>query len=128
MAALKPLFSHSVNHCTMTDKGVTVQVVLPGATATDLWKRAGTPVERLPQEIVMAVEDMVDAALAGARSREFVTILALLDAGQWQTYEGARQAMMPNFVAHNGPVWRRGRHSGRRSCLAFLRGGAIKPC
>jgi uncharacterized protein len=77
--------------------GVTVQVVLPGATATDLWKKAGTPVEHLPQEIVMSTEDMVDAALAGLDQGEFVTIPALPDAGQWQTYEAARQVMMPNL-------------------------------
>jgi hypothetical protein len=77
--------------------GVTVQVVLPGATATDLWKKAGTPVEHLPQEIVMSTEDMVDAALAGLDQGEFATIPALPDAGQWQAFEAARQAMMPNL-------------------------------
>jgi uncharacterized protein len=81
----------------LAGKGVTVQVVLPGATATDLWKKAATPVEHLPQEIVMSTDDMVDAALAGLDQGEFVTIPALLDAGQWQTYEAARQAMMPNL-------------------------------
>src|SRR6202020_432846 len=33
--------------------GVTVQAVLPGATATPLWAKAGQPVEHLPSEIVM---------------------------------------------------------------------------
>src|SRR6202035_1006898 len=33
--------------------GVTVQVVLPGATATPFWAKAGRPVEDLPSEIVM---------------------------------------------------------------------------
>jgi short-subunit dehydrogenase len=89
-------FSQSLRH-ELINKGVTVQVVLPGATATDLWKKAGTPVEHLPQEIVMPVEDMVDAALAGHDQGEFVTIPALPDAGQWHTYEAARQAMMPNL-------------------------------
>src|SRR5262249_46288602 len=77
--------------------GVKVQVVLPGATATNFWNLAGTPVEHLPQEIVMPVDDMVDAALAGLDQGEFVTIPALPDAGQWQSYEGARQALMPNL-------------------------------
>ncbi|HEY6269456.1 MAG TPA: SDR family oxidoreductase [Candidatus Acidoferrum sp.] len=89
-------FSQSLRH-ELADKGVTVQVVLPGATATDLWKKAGTPVEHLPQEIVMSTGDMVGAALAGLDQGEFVTIPALPDAGQWQTYEAARQAMMPNL-------------------------------
>jgi hypothetical protein len=89
-------FSQSLRH-ELSDKGVTVQVVLPGATATDFWSKAGKPVEHLPQEIVMTAEDMVDAAMAGLDQGEFVTIPALPDAGQWQNYEVARQAMMPNL-------------------------------
>jgi len=89
-------FSQSLRH-ELANKGVTVQVVLPGATATDLWKKAGTPVEHLPQKIVMTVDDMVNAALAGLDQGEFVTIPALADAGKWQTYEAARQAMMPEL-------------------------------
>lgn len=37
--------------------GVIVQVVLPGATATPFWAKAGHPVEDLPSEIVMVAED-----------------------------------------------------------------------
>ena len=90
-------FSQSLRH-ELTDTGVRVQVVLPGATATDFWKNAGKLVEELPQEIVMTVDDMVDAALAGFDQGEFVTIPALPDAGQWQSFEAARQAMLPNLT------------------------------
>jgi short-subunit dehydrogenase len=89
-------FSQSLRH-ELANKGVTIQVVLPGATATDLWNKAGTPVEHLPQEIVMTADDMVNAALAGLDQGEFVTLPALADAGQWQAYEAARRAMMPNL-------------------------------
>jgi short-subunit dehydrogenase len=89
-------FSQSLRH-ELANSGVKVQVVLPGATATDLWKIAGKPVEDLPQEIVMTAEDMVDAALAGLDQGEFVTIPALPDAGQWESYEAARQALKPNL-------------------------------
>ncbi|HLK64309.1 MAG TPA: SDR family oxidoreductase [Bryobacteraceae bacterium] len=89
-------FSQSLRH-ELANTGVKVQVVLPGATATDFWKLAGKPVENLPQEIVMSAEDMVDAALAGFDQGEFATIPALPDAGQWQSYEAERQAMMPNL-------------------------------
>ena len=89
-------FSQSLRH-ELADKGVRVQVVLPGATATDFWSIAGTPVEHLPQEIVMPANQMVDAALAGLDQGEFVTIPALADAGQWKTFEAARQAMLPNL-------------------------------
>jgi len=58
------------------DAGVTVQAVLPGATATPFWEKSGRPVEDLPAEIVMSAEDMVDASLAGLDQREVVTIPA----------------------------------------------------
>jgi uncharacterized protein len=45
--------------------GVRVQVVLPAATATDLWDTSGVPLAALPQETVMSAEHLVDAALAG---------------------------------------------------------------
>ncbi len=89
-------FSQSLRN-ELGPKGVKVQVVLPGATATNFWNVAGTPVEHLPGEIVMSAEDMVDASLAGFEQGEFVTIPALPDAAQWQTFEAARQALMPNL-------------------------------
>ena len=73
-------------------KGITVQAVLPGATRTDFWADAGTPVEHLPQEIVMSSEDMVDASLAGLDQGELITIPALQDADQWTSYDHARRA------------------------------------
>jgi short-subunit dehydrogenase len=89
-------FSQSLRH-ELAGTGVNVQVVLPGATATPLWSLAGRPIESLPPEIVMSAEDMVDASLAGFDQGEFVTIPALPDAEQWQSYEAARQALMPNL-------------------------------
>ena len=89
-------FSQSLRH-ELANTGVRVQVVLPGATATNFWAASGKPVEDLPQEIVMSAEDMVDAALAGLDHGEFVTIPALPDTGQWESYEAARQALMPNL-------------------------------
>jgi hypothetical protein len=72
--------------------GVTVQAVLPGATATEIWAEAGTALEDLPQEIIMSSEDMVDASLAGLDQGEKVTIPPLADAGQWDSYDAARHA------------------------------------
>jgi len=89
-------FSQSLRH-ELDDKGIRIQVVLPGATSTNFWNLAGTPVEYLPQEIVMSVDDMVDAALAGLDQGEFVTIPALPDNQQWEAYENARQALIPNL-------------------------------
>ncbi|ANJ55588.1 SDR family oxidoreductase [Pseudomonas silesiensis] len=81
--------SQSMHH-ELADKGVRIQAVLPGATATDFWSEAGNPVENLPQEIVMSAEDMVDAALAGLAQGEVVTIPGLHDGEQWDRYESQR--------------------------------------
>jgi len=89
-------FSQSLRH-ELADKGVKVQAVLPGATATDFWGIAGTAIEHLPTQIVMSAEDLVDAALAGLDQGEFATIPSLPDAADWQAYEAARQKMMPNL-------------------------------
>jgi short-subunit dehydrogenase len=89
-------FSQSLHH-ELADKNVRVQAVLPGATATDFWGIAGTPVEHLPNEIVMRAEDLVDAALAGLDQGELITIPSLPDAADWDAYESARQKLMPNL-------------------------------
>jgi len=77
--------------------GVTIQAVLPGATATPFWEKAGRPVDDLPGEIVMTAEDMVDASLAGLDQHELVTIPALPDVADWKKYEAARKALGPNL-------------------------------
>lgn len=89
-------FSQSLRQ-ELSGKGIRVQVVLPGATATDLWSSAGRPVEHLPKEIVMSAEDMVDAALAGFDAGEFATVPALPDVADWNTFEAARLALGPNL-------------------------------
>jgi short-subunit dehydrogenase len=76
-------------------KGVYVQAVLPAATGTEIWARAGADPSVLPP--MMHVDDLVDAALAGFDRREPVTIPPLHDAGQWDAYQGARLAMLPGF-------------------------------
>jgi short-subunit dehydrogenase len=88
--------SQSMQH-ELADKGVRIQAVLPGATATDFWSEAGNPVENLPQEIVMSAEDMVDAALVGLAAGEVVTIPGLHDASQWDRYEAQRQTLSGLF-------------------------------
>ncbi|HVJ33623.1 MAG TPA: SDR family oxidoreductase [Terriglobia bacterium] len=77
--------------------GIRVQAVLPGATRTEIWERAGADVNALPPEMVMQVDEMVDAALAGFDAGELVTLPALPDAGQWDSFVKARQAMVPNL-------------------------------
>lgn len=75
-------FSQSLQH-ELGDKGVRIQAVLPGATATEFWDIAGHPVDNFPTSFVMTAENMVDAALAGFDQGEVVTIPALPDQVEW---------------------------------------------
>lgn len=76
-------------------RGVYVQAVLPAATRTEIWQRSGRDVDSIPG--VMEVGELVDAALVGFDKREAITIPPLPDAGQWEAFSAARQAMLPNF-------------------------------
>lgn len=85
-------FTQSLNH-ELGSKGVQVQAVLPGATRTQFWDRAGVAMEHLPQEWLMTAEDMVDAALAGLDQKELITIPSLPTLENWNAFEAARNAM-----------------------------------
>src|SRR5262249_5380473 len=84
-------------HQEVSDKGVRVQVVLPGATRTAIWEKAGTDIATLPPSVVMDADDMVDAALVGLDRGEVVTLPSLPDVADWEAYEAARQHLMPNL-------------------------------
>ncbi|MGG5822042.1 SDR family NAD(P)-dependent oxidoreductase [Falsiroseomonas sp. HW251] len=87
--------------------GVRIQVVLPGATRTSLWEKSGLPVERLPPEMVMDAEEMVDAALVGLDFGELVTIPSLPDAEAWTRADAARLSLGPNLsLRHAAPRYR----------------------
>ena len=88
--------SHSLQH-ELAAKGVRIQAVLPGATATEIWDKAGLPLKDLPASIVMSPEDMVDAALVGLDQGELVTIPGLHDGDEWTRFEAARRALSKRF-------------------------------
>ncbi len=88
--------SHSLQH-ELADKGIRIQAVLPGATATDFWEKAGLPYQNLPESIVMSAEDMVDAALVGLDKGELVTIPSLRDGEEWARFEASRRAISQRF-------------------------------
>jgi uncharacterized protein len=81
----------------LSPKGVRVQAVLPGATRTELWERAGVDIANLPPEMLMDVDEMVDAALAGLDLGETVTIPSLPDAQDWDAFTVARLSMAPRL-------------------------------
>lgn len=76
-------------------RGVYVQAVLPAATRTEIWERAGLNANAIPA--MMDVGELVDAALVGFDRKEAVTIPPLPDTGQWDAFAASRQAMLPNF-------------------------------
>jgi short-subunit dehydrogenase len=88
--------SQSMHH-ELADKGIKVQAVLPGATATDFWPVAGSAVENLPTDWVMSAEDMVDASLAGFDAGELVTIPSVETAALVDGLEAARRALFPEL-------------------------------
>ncbi|SON55394.1 3-oxoacyl-[acyl-carrier-protein] reductase FabG [Hartmannibacter diazotrophicus] len=81
----------------LSEAGVRVQAVLPGATRTEIWERSGKDVNAFPPEWVMEPGDLVDAALAGFDAGEVVTIPPLADEGLWKTAQEARLALGPNL-------------------------------
>ncbi|MGA0603430.1 SDR family NAD(P)-dependent oxidoreductase [Caulobacter sp. KR2-114] len=81
----------------LAGKGVRVQAVLPGATRTEIWERAGLAIDAFPPEMIMEADEMVDAALAGLDAGEPVTIPSLPDLGDWTRLDAARQALRPNL-------------------------------
>lgn len=101
-------FSQALNK-ELADSGVHVQVVLPGATLTEIWNRSGLDASAMPKEMFMSVDDLVDAALTGLDQGEQVTIPPLHDESLWQNYQNARQALLPHLSTdrpaaryHNG--------------------------
>ncbi len=76
----------------LSPKGVYVQAVLPAATRTEIWERAGIDINTLTD--VMEVGDLVDAALVGFDRREPVTIPPLQDAARWDALQAARQGLL----------------------------------
>jgi uncharacterized protein len=88
--------SQSLKH-ELSDKGVRIQTVLPGATRTEFWDVAGAPVDNFPSEMVMTVENLVDAALAGLDQGEFATVPSLPTLDGWNAYEAARTALVPQL-------------------------------
>jgi short-subunit dehydrogenase len=88
-------FGHSLQK-DLADKGVRVQTVLPGATATEFWDIAGYAPQKT-SSTTMSAEDAVDAALAGLDAGEQVTIPGLHDADAWTRWEADRREISQKF-------------------------------
>ncbi len=88
-------FGHSLQK-DLAEKGVRVQTVLPGATATEFWDVAGYAPQKT-SEITMQADDLVDAALAGLDKGELVTIPGLHEGDVWTRWEQERRELGPKF-------------------------------
>lgn len=77
----------------LKDKGVKVQAVLPGFTRTEIFDRVGGSFDNIPQDRVMDVNDLVDAALAGFEQGELITVPSAEDKGLVDAYQEARFAL-----------------------------------
>lgn len=79
----------------LSPNGVYVQAVLPAATRTEIWERAGIDLNTISE--VMDVEELVDAALVGFDRRELVTIPPLHAEGRWDALDQARQGLLSDI-------------------------------
>ena len=89
-------FGHALQR-DLAGKGVRVQTVLPGGTATEFWDVAGyAKVKEAPT--TMSAADLVDAALAGLDQGELVTIPPLQDKADWDNWEASRREFQAKFA------------------------------
>lgn len=79
----------------LSSKGIYIQAVLPAGTYTEIWDRAGIDINTLPK--MMAVGELVDAALVGFDRRELVTIPPLHNAARWDALDTSRQALLSDI-------------------------------
>lgn len=82
-------------HAQLSPSAVRVQGVLPGITRTAIWEEE--KLETIPASMVMDVNEMVDAALAGLDLGEVLTIPSLPDNADLEHYLAARSALRPNL-------------------------------
>jgi short-subunit dehydrogenase len=73
---------------------VFVHLVLPAATATEIWDNASRPLSSLDPATVMEVGALVDAALAGLDLREPVTLPTVEDLQLLADYDAARLKLL----------------------------------
>ena len=74
-------------------KNITVQLVMPAATRTDIWELGGIPLSALNPDHLMSPENLVDAALAGLDEGETLSLPSLEDASLWTEFDTARQTL-----------------------------------
>ncbi|GLQ08882.1 SDR family oxidoreductase [Devosia yakushimensis] len=74
----------------LKDTAIRVQAVLPAGVATEIYDGTILPLDQIPPELVMQVDAMVDAALAGLDSGELVTLPSVSDLELLSRYTSAQ--------------------------------------
>ncbi len=78
----------------VADTKVRVHLVLPSATATEIWEVSGIGLSALDPKTVMTAEDCVDAALAGLDQGEAVTLPSVEDGSLWAGFDAIRHQLL----------------------------------
>jgi short-subunit dehydrogenase len=78
----------------LAGSGVNIQLVLPAATATDIWEISGVPLSALDPASIMTPENMVDAALAGLDQGEKITLPSVENIKLFEAYDAARMELL----------------------------------
>jgi uncharacterized protein len=78
----------------LADTKVRVQLVLPAATATDIWELSGVPLSNLDAAVVMDADRCVDAALAGLDLGEQVTMPSVEDTSLLAPFDESRVKLL----------------------------------
>jgi hypothetical protein len=91
-------FTHSLD-LELAPQGVQVQAVLPGYTRTPMIGNGAG----IPDEMIMEVDDLVDAALAGMDRKELVTIPSQHNDNAYARLVEARTGLVSGLV-HNHPA------------------------
>jgi short-subunit dehydrogenase len=86
-------FTHAL-HLDLAPLGIQLQAVLPGYTRTPMISFG----EGIPDAMIMEVDDLVDAALAGFDRKELVTIPAQHDAASYDQLFQSRQDLLSKLV------------------------------
>jgi short-subunit dehydrogenase len=84
-------------HGEVAERGVRVQVLVPGTVRTEIFARAGKDISTIDPGSIMEPRDLVDAALAGLDRGEIVTIPSLQRAQSWDELTAARLALLPEL-------------------------------
>ena len=88
-------FTHSLD-LELAPLGIQVQAVLPGYTRTPMIGNGAG----IPDELVMEVDDLVDAALAGLDRKELVTIPSQHNDGDYARLIEARTSLLTGLVGN----------------------------